>query len=77
MKFCELVQSIALNNPSLALFYSHLTSSRSEFLQLWAVYGMGDETKPEKQIDDLLKMLVIDVSPLLMSKGIRLLIKGR
>ena len=38
---------------------------------------MGDETKSEQQIDDLLKMLAIDVSPLLMSKRIRLLIKGR
>ena len=44
---------------------------------MWAVYGMGDETKSEKPIDDLLTMLVIDVSPLLMSKRIRLLIKGR
>lgn len=68
MKFWEFVQSISLNNPSLALFYSHPTSSRSEFLQLWAVYVMGDETKSEKPINDLLTVLVIDVSPLLMSK---------
>ena len=81
MCFDEVLQvskiNILVKKPFLGLFCLHSTSSRSVSLQSWAVYGMGDETKSEQQIDDLLKMLAIDVSPLLMSKRIRLLIKGR